>query len=316
MAVRKSGKAATWREFERLISRVERTLAGQTVKVTSPDRIKSLLTGRSREVDASLRTKIGSADIIVTIECRKRSAKQDVTWIEQLSSKRAAIGAARTIAVSSTPFSTDAIRAAAFYGIDLRVATDVTDEDVQSWMLPVSVTHVYKSCDLVEAPEVHFIPDQDDDFSTKPATGGSLGVDSPAFESAEGERLSLNDLWLRVDSQMRVFETVPNDDMVHLRTLAVHPADDLYLLTDFGRRRVHEIRMKVALRWKREEIMLNDANVVLYKPANSDEPVLPQVRAEFESKEATHMNLRLGMQFVPGSDQTQFTLDVLPGKKQ
>lgn len=74
--------------------------------------------------------------------------------------------------------------------------------------------------------------------------------------------------------------------------------------------------MALSLRWKREEVELKDATVILYESANPAESMPAQVRAEFELKEATHMNLRLGMQFIPGSDQAEFSVDVLPGTKK
>jgi len=305
-----------WREFERLVSRVERTLAGDNVTVATPDRIRRLITGRLREVDASLRAKIGSADILVTIECRKRSAKQDVTWMEQLSAKKQAIGAARTIAVSSAAFSHDAVLAAAHYGIDVRVASEVSDADMRNWILPVSVMHVYKSANLIEKPEISFYSEPADDFEGKAPTGREEGVDTPVFETADGNQLTLNDLWLRVDDQMKVFDSVPVDDQSHIRRLAIKPSDDLYVITTRGRRCVCEIKMALSLRWKHEEVALKDAKVILYESANPTEAMSAQVRAEFESKEASHMNLRLGMQFIPGSDQAWFSVDVLPGTKK
>ncbi len=305
-----------WREFERLVSRVEGTLAGGNVTVRSPDRIRSLITGRLREVDASLRTKIGSADILVTIECRKRSAKQDVTWMEQLGAKKQAIGAARTIAVSSAAFSRDAVAAATHYGIDVRVTSEVSDADMRNWMLPTSLVHIYKSCDFIEEPEIIFYSESTDDFGGKSPTGREDGIDAPLFETADGNQLTLNDLWLRVDDQLKVFDSVPVNDQVHIRRLAIRSSDDLYVITTLGRRRVREIKMALSLRWKHEEVERKDAKVILYESANSKEAMRAQVRIEFESKEATHTNLRLGMQFIPGSDEVRLSVDVLPGTKK
>ena len=194
----------SWREFEQLVARIEHTLAGGGVTVTSPDRIPSRITRRKREVDASLRTRVGSSEILVTIECRKRRAAQDITWIEQLGCKKQAIGASRTIAVASTAFSKDAVRAAAHYDIDLRVLSEITDTEVQSWILPQWVMHVYKHCDLIEPPEVFFREEQGDDFAVQTATAGADGVDSSVFVAADGKNLSLNDLWLRADEQLKI----------------------------------------------------------------------------------------------------------------
>lgn len=308
----------SWREFEKLVGRVEQALAGTNVSVTSPDRIPSLVTGRKREVDASLRARIGSAELLITIECRKRKAGQDVTWIEQLGCKKQAIGAARTIAVASSTFSADAIKAAAHYGIDLRVLSEVTEQDVQSWIVPHSVTHIFKSCDLLEPPEIIFHPPQGDEFAAMgshwPEDGH--GVNALVFVTETGESLSFNDLWLRVDEQQKIFDKVPVDDKVHTVRLEVRPSDLLQLRTHRGLRRVHSVKMKLALRWKHEQILRGDARVVMYGPANPYDPMRKQVRAEFESKDSANLISRFAMQFEPGSNSATFTVETRAGKTQ
>lgn len=61
-----------WREFERLVARIEADAGPRGLVVTSPDRLRCKLTGRMREVDATIRAKVGTTDILVTIECRNR----------------------------------------------------------------------------------------------------------------------------------------------------------------------------------------------------------------------------------------------------
>jgi hypothetical protein len=141
------GQTKDWREFERLVSRIEEAAATHGAVVKSPDRIRDLTTGQLREVDASIRQKIGSAEILVTIECRQRSRIEDDTWIEQLATKRQKIGAARTIAVSSKGFSDSAIKSADQFGIDLRTLTGVNPSDLDSWFLGTGAVHV---CRLIE----------------------------------------------------------------------------------------------------------------------------------------------------------------------
>lgn len=89
-----------WKQFERLVARIEAALVPKGAVVRSPDRIPDLHTGSMREVDGSIRFKVGSASILITLESRRRAAVQDVTWIEQLATKRENIGADKTIAVS------------------------------------------------------------------------------------------------------------------------------------------------------------------------------------------------------------------------
>lgn len=50
------------------------------------------------------------------LECRKRGRRADDTWIEQLATKRAKIGAVKTIAVSASGFSDSAQLTAGQHG--------------------------------------------------------------------------------------------------------------------------------------------------------------------------------------------------------
>lgn len=109
-----------WREFEKLIARIEADAGPQGIVVKPPDSIRCKLTGRLREVDATIRTKAGTAEMLITIECRRRTKVQDVTWLEQLATKRSSIGADRTIAVSHSGFSPEAETVARRLGITLR----------------------------------------------------------------------------------------------------------------------------------------------------------------------------------------------------
>ena len=130
-----------WRQFEKLVARIERILAPKGAIVKSPDKVQDILTGSLREVDASIRIKVGSVSILITVECRKRSAVQDDTWIEQLATKKEKIGAAKTIAVSASGFSEPAKITAQLKGIELRTVEEVNDEDIISWLKSIILVH-------------------------------------------------------------------------------------------------------------------------------------------------------------------------------
>lgn len=126
----KTGPTPEWRRFEEMVAHIEESLAPKGASVKSPDRVRDLVTGRLREVDATIRFEVGSTPILITLECRKRKGIQDDTWIEQLATKRQKIGAAKTIAVSSKGFSESAMRSAKLYGIELRNFADRIDEEI------------------------------------------------------------------------------------------------------------------------------------------------------------------------------------------
>lgn len=129
-----------WRQFELLVSRIEAALAPKGATVTSPDRIVDKVTGQPREVDASIRIQVGTTPILITVECRDRVATQDVTWIEQIATKRDSIGASATIAVSSTGFTEPALALARQRGIQTRTLLDVSQQEASRWIEDISVS--------------------------------------------------------------------------------------------------------------------------------------------------------------------------------
>jgi len=120
---------------------IEESATPRGAIVTSPDRIRDLTTDELREVDASIRFRLGSVDILITIECQKRSRKANDTWIEQLATKRQKLGAAKTIAVSERGFTRAAYLTARQHGIELRTLSEIRPQDVAGWFLQEEVVH-------------------------------------------------------------------------------------------------------------------------------------------------------------------------------
>ncbi|MHB8974308.1 MAG: hypothetical protein ACYC3X_28615 [Pirellulaceae bacterium] len=295
-----------WRSFEELVSRIEKALAGENVKVTSPDFVPCITTGTPREVDASIRTRVGSAEILVTVECRNRVAVQDVTWIEQLAAKKKNIGAAKTIAVAASGFSAEAIRIARENAIDLRILDEITVDDIKSWMPLQAMVHVFKDCGLNGSPEIAFFAEPGDEQQE----AGGHSAAQPIFRSPSGEPLSLNDIWLRADDQLKIFDKVPMDNNDHFVEVMIEPSDTLQLCTSQGIRRVKSITMPLRLRWKHEFFPLSDATVVRYGPADSADVLPEQVRVEFETKQASSINLRVGFQLQQGDAKMHISGEV------
>lgn len=133
-----------WREFEKLVAMIEFQAAPHGAVVTSPDRIRDLVTRRLREVDASIRYRVGTVDVLITIECRSGSRRADDRWIEQLAAKRQKIGAAKTIAVSAAGFTDSARLTAAHHCIDVCNLSEIQPSDVAQWFLSNGVVHVFR----------------------------------------------------------------------------------------------------------------------------------------------------------------------------
>lgn len=188
-----------WREFELLIARIEADAGPRGLVVKSPDRLRCKLTGRLREVDASIRAKVGTTEMLVTIECRRRSKLQDVTWIEQLATKKSSIGADRTIAVSVSGFSAEAQIAASHAGVSLRKISDLTVTDINPILGLDLVMFWHKACAITGAGIRAYragddtVPEPPDDveYILPPDTD----LFAPIFHDTEdGSSWSLNDV--------------------------------------------------------------------------------------------------------------------------
>jgi hypothetical protein len=188
-----------WKQFEQLVARIESDASKEGLTVVSPDRIRCKITGRKREVDASIRGRIGTPAVLITIECRKRHTKQDVTWIEQLAAKRDAIGASCTIAVSPQDFTKGAEMVARRHGILLRRLSDISIDEINRLISIEFVWFTHKRVAVVSVglrfarTEQWSVPQLDaiDEFLPE-----STSAETPIFRNIEtGARWSLDKLW-------------------------------------------------------------------------------------------------------------------------
>jgi hypothetical protein len=306
MARKGRGRTSAWRDFERLVARIERTAAPGTT-VRSPDRVRSLLTGKLREVDGSILTRVGTATILVTLECRKRSPKQDVTWIEQLGSKKNAIGAARTIAVSPVGFTEQAVEVARHYGIELRRLADISAADIDGWVSFIgALYHQYRRTDFRGQVNIGLgvlasdPTPVDIDDATRSALSSASPQTATIFRVNQGAQLvSLDALWLVAQGQRDYFEGLRVGGQPDVRLIRLDfPDDDVAIATTVGWRPVRRLEFELALSLVLEQVPLTDAKVVEY--ADPDGSVLRRV--EFQTKGASRVNLRLGIQGAPQTD--------------
>ena len=235
----------SWREFEQLVARIETQLAPKGATVRSPDKIQDKVTGQMREVDASIRYQIGSAPILITIECRERSAVQDDTWIEQLIMKRQKLGAQQTIAVSSSGFSGPAIESAQQYGLELRKIEEITDSTISSWLTNITIEQI-TTYDAI----INYTLDVDADaenvvFSEEIEIASREKLfDSPVlFRAEDNVGISINDMlhnffrWQaegRSGQESYVGLSGEHDEVKRRIEIALSP-DAFYTFTTFGK---------------------------------------------------------------------------------
>jgi Restriction endonuclease len=290
-----------WREFEQLVARIEADAGPLGIKVTSPDRIRCKVTGRLREVDASVRSRVGTAEVLITIECRRRSKTQDVTWIEQLAVKKLAIGADRTIAVSASGFSAAAETVAHRLGISLRKLSEVPAAEINSLLRLDFVLFWHKACAIARVGIRAFrsldckLPDPNDvDFMLPPDTDSF----APIFRNTEtGASWSLNDLWHQVQEATDPFDGVAKAQPPVIRTACFPYPGTVTVETPHGPRALGDVLLSVALWIEAEQVSLDAAQKVEYA---SDE--IPAVqRVEFASRRRKAKDWRISLQIQKDS---------------
>lgn len=269
-----------WRLFEALVGRIEQDAAGAGIKVTSPDRLRCRVTARLREVDASIAYPDGS---FATIECRKRRGRQDVTWIEQLATKRQSLGAARTIAVSSAGFSAAARQLAAEHGIELKELVPLAEVELNPLGTLGLVLFSHPKAAFVAArlryarPGAWQTPTGDDIDYNLPA---GADLNAPIFCNVDdGHCWSLNDVWHQVQSVANVFEGIGKTDPPVIRTACFPYPGNVSVQTSEGEKRLGDLFLSVALWIEVEPVWQADATKVVY----SGEDVSRLQRVEFAS---------------------------------
>ena len=122
-----------WKEIQDLVAYFERELAGQGIIIKSPDWIWDKFAQTKREVDISLRKQEDFDEVLIIFEVRDWKAVQDITWIEQLVTKKKHLSANHLIAVTTSDFSKSARNVAEKYDIELRLISEVTAKDIGLW---------------------------------------------------------------------------------------------------------------------------------------------------------------------------------------
>lgn len=273
-----------WRKFEQLVARIERDADDLGLVIRSPDRIRCTITGRQREVDASIRTPDGA---LVTLECRKRQSRADVTWIEQLATKRRSLGADRTIAVSAAGFSANAHAIGREHGIELKRLDELTSDQLNP-LLGLDLVVFWhpraeiRSVGLRIARTVSWtLPRPDDvDFLLAADTDAA----APIFKNEdEGHRWSINDIWQQVLEAANPFESVVRGEPPAVRTVCFPYPGNVTVETGDHRLRLGDVILTLTVWWEAEAVWKGDATRVGYGSAE----ISGVHRLEFASSRST-----------------------------
>jgi hypothetical protein len=169
-----------WKEFEKLVARVETTLAPSGAQIRCPDKhVVDVDTGALREVDATIRIKRGDRTDLIALECRRRGRRQTVEWIESLVAKKSSIGASRMIGVSSTGFARTAVKKAGVRGVELRTAHTLDEELLTDWIAFPAVQLINTRWSLLEVKFLLTHPEPDDRLDLPGGLGNTINGDAP-----------------------------------------------------------------------------------------------------------------------------------------
>jgi hypothetical protein len=158
--------------FEQQIHRIYELLEGSGAEVTwnvhIPD---SDNPSQQRQIDITIR-RDGK---LTLVECRDHQSHQDVQWVEELIGRRLSLKADKIIGVSSSGFTTGALKKAKTHDVILRDLRQLTDLEVKSWGGRVALTlyfYQYSNVKLMLCFKREGIPRLDKDVVRSELTSG------------------------------------------------------------------------------------------------------------------------------------------------
>jgi len=132
--------------FEQQIHRIYKLLEDSETAVTWDDHIPDPDNpSQPRQIDITIRRN----GKLTLVECRDHQSPQNVQWIEGLMGRRTSLAADAVIAVSSSGFTTGALKKAMHHGVIPRDLQQLTDAEVRTWGQQITLTlYFYEYSDL------------------------------------------------------------------------------------------------------------------------------------------------------------------------
>jgi len=126
-----------WRRFEKLVAQVQKELAPNAI-VTHDDHIKGYDSETLRQIDITVKQKIGQYDILIAIDCKDYQYPLDVKDIEEFLGLVKDIRANKGVMVASNGFTDTAKRIGEKSGLNLYRLVDTQAHDWQTYVtIPV-----------------------------------------------------------------------------------------------------------------------------------------------------------------------------------
>lgn len=252
------------KEFEQLVAHIEQAAVPRGAVVKWNEYIPDIQTGTPRQCDVTIRYKIGTVDILVVIEARKRKKKDDVSWLGELKERRDAVGASKIIGVSSSGFSKELLRKAELSAIELRTLAEVTPSDIEAWFLPPGGTvHVFRLVEEVLCAFYLVGPNGQPEMEPLGVIDSEMPVfyhnhvASPFSTSVFFQLLELHD--------PKAFQDIPLDGTkTKLGFTVTFPRGDLWVISNDVQSDVHQVVISGLVSYQSAVCPLEDGQHYLY----------------------------------------------------
>jgi hypothetical protein len=116
-------------DFQNLIASIYKQIVEKGGKVTESGMVYDKEADTLREVDVLVECRYAGHDFKIAIECRDRSRKDSVEWIDSLIGKSKSLLVNKVVAVSKEGFTQSAIKKAAFNNIDTLTLEEAIETD-------------------------------------------------------------------------------------------------------------------------------------------------------------------------------------------
>lgn len=159
-------------KFQRLIYLIQHQLAdGATV--TESKLLPDVRSGRAVEVDIVVEGTVGEVQVVIGIECTSGRRPATVEWINEMTGKHADLPVNKTVLVSRSGFTAEAVAKASMLGIEALPILDAEARDWADWL--------YK-LDALRFAGFTLSPQQ---VSATISTAGQLPADKPVVPDAQ-----------------------------------------------------------------------------------------------------------------------------------
>src|SRR6266404_2149975 len=152
-----------WHQFEELVADLHKGFH-PGAKITRHEKLPGQNSGTNREIDICIRQRVGIQDLLIIVDCKKRSRKVDVIGMDSFIGLKNDVAAHTGVIVSEKGFSKPALRLARRSGVQ---ALTFGDTKRQVWakdllisvgldlrvMMPTSITF-----EAIGKPEIEVAP--------------------------------------------------------------------------------------------------------------------------------------------------------------